>query len=262
MIMELDGRVALVTGGGSGIGEATAVRLAREGARVAVLSRTKGELDRTVAAIEDAGGEGLAVEADVARPEAVERAVRAVEDRWGRLDVVFANAGVNGVWAPVDELTPAEWEHTVAVNLNGTFYVLHYAVPLLKRQGGAVVITASINGTRRFTGAGATAYAATKAAQVAVAKMLALELAQHAIRVNVVCPGAIDTEIEENTRRRDTEEAGEPVAYPDGEIPLTAGEPGRAADVAELVLFLVSDRARHITGTPVWIDGAESLLQG
>ncbi|MDX1418830.1 MAG: SDR family NAD(P)-dependent oxidoreductase [Rubricoccaceae bacterium] len=260
--MELDGRVALITGGGSGIGKATAVRFAAEGARVAVLSRTKSELDRTVREIEDAGGEGLAVVADVSRPEGVEQAVQAVEDRWGRLDIVFANAGVNGVWAPVDELAPEEWEHTVAVNLHGTFYTLHYAVPLLKRQGGAVLITASINGTRRFTGAGASAYAATKAAQVALAKILALELAKHAIRVNVICPGAIDTKIEENTERRDTEEAAEPVEYPAGDIPLTDGAPGTADDVAQLALFLVSDRARHITGTPVWIDGAESLLQG
>jgi NAD(P)-dependent dehydrogenase (short-subunit alcohol dehydrogenase family) len=260
--MELEGKVALVTGGGSGLGEATAVRLAQEGARVAVLSRTMEELERTVRAIEKAGGEGLAVEADVARPEDVERAVREVERAWKRLDVVFANAGVNGVWAPVDELKPSEWEQTIAVNLNGTFYTLHYAVPLLKKRGGSVVITSSINGTRRFSGAGTVAYSATKAAQVAMAQILALELAKHRIRVNVICPGWIESEIDENTEQRDTEEAGEPVAYPGGSVPLTDGEPGKAADVAELVLFLVSDRARHITGTPVWIDGAESLLQG
>src|SRR5690606_25052282 len=175
---------------GSGIGKASAVRLAQEGARVAVLSRTKEELDAAVRAIEKAGSEGLAVEADVSRPEDVERAVRAVEARWKRLDVVLANAGVNGVWAPVDELKPGEWEETVAINLNGTFYTLHYAVPLLKRRGGAVVIVSSINGTRRFSGAGTVAYSATKAAQVAMAQILALELARHGIRVNVICPGA------------------------------------------------------------------------
>src|SRR5690606_17052813 len=173
--------------------------------------------------------------------------------RWKRLDVVFANAGVNGVWAPVDELKPGEWEETISVNLNGTFYTLHYTVPLLKRRGGAVVITSSINGTRRFSGAGTVAYSATKAAQVAMAQILALELAKNRIRVNVVCPGWIATEIPENTEQRDTEAAEEPVEYPAGEVPLTDGEPGQAADVAELVLFLVTDRSRHITGTPVWI---------
>ena len=260
--MELKSKVALVTGGGSGIGKAAAVRFAQEGARVAVLSRTKEELEATVKAVEKAGSKGLALEADVSRPEDVERAIREVEEAWGRLDVVFANAGVNGVWAPVDELKPGEWEETISINLNGTFYTLHYAVPLLKKRGGAIVITASINGTRRFSGAGTAAYASTKAAQVALAQILALELAKHKIRVNVVCPGWIETEIVENTTQRDTEEAEEPVTYPAGTVPLTDGQPGKADQVAELVLFLASDRSSHITGTPVWIDGAESLLQG
>ncbi|MDX1532149.1 MAG: SDR family oxidoreductase, partial [Rhodothermales bacterium] len=100
------------------------------------------------------------------------------------------------------------------------------------------------------------------AAQVALMKMLALELAKHEVRVNAICPGAFATEIEDNTERRDTDEAAEPVTYPAGDIPLTDGRPGDPEQAAELVLFLVSDRARHITGTPVWIDGAESLLQG
>jgi NAD(P)-dependent dehydrogenase (short-subunit alcohol dehydrogenase family) len=260
--MELDGKVALVTGGGSGIGRATALLFAKEGARVGVLGRTEDELAGVVRAITRRGGEALVLVADVSRPEEVEKAVGALDARWGRLDVVFANAGVNGVWAPVDELAPKEWEETIATNLNGTFYTLHYAVPLLKKRGGAVVITSSINGTRRFTGAGATAYSATKAAQVALGQMLALELAKHRIRVNVVCPGYIATNIAESTEERHTEEAAEPVEYPAGSIPLTDGEPGRPEDVAELVLFLVSGRARHVTGTPVWIDGAESLLQG
>ena len=93
-------------------------------------------------------------------------------------------------------------------------------------------------------------------------KMLALELARHRIRVNVVCPGAIETAIDQSTTKRDEEAAAEPVDYPEGKIPLTDGEPGTAEEVAELVAFLLSDRARHITGTPIWIDGAESLLVG
>ena len=95
-----------------------------------------------------------------------------------------------------------------------------------------------------------------------MAQMTALELARHRIRVNVICPGRIDTEIEDNTNRRNLEAAKEPVDFPEGKIPLTANQPGTSGDVAELVLFLVSERSRHITGTPVWIDGAESLLVG
>jgi NAD(P)-dependent dehydrogenase (short-subunit alcohol dehydrogenase family) len=260
--MRLQGKVALVTGGGSGIGQAAALLLAQEGAKVAVLGRTREKLDATVKRIAEAGGEALAVQGDVSKYADMERVVKEVVDRWGRLDIVFANAGINGVWAPIDELAPEEWEKTIAINLNGTFFTIKAAVPHLKKQGGSVIVTSSVNGTRMFSNSGASAYASTKAAQVALAQMLAVELAKHRIRVNVICPGAIETEIEESTEHRDLEKAREPVQYPEGEIPLTDGRPGKAEQVARLVLFLASDDADHITGTPVWIDGGQSLLQG
>lgn len=261
--MDLQNRVALVTGASSGIGRATACRFAEHGARVALAARSTDELEALADEIRADGGDALVVPFDVSKADEVEAAIQQIDDAWGRLDVVFANAGINGVWAPIDELTPDEWRKTVDVNLHGTYHTIHFAVPLLKRDGGgAILITASINGTRRFTGAGATAYASTKAAQLAMGKMLALELAKHKIRVNVICPGAIDTEIEEDMEKRNEAESGEPVEYPAGDIPLTDGTPGRPEEVADLALFLASDRARHITGTPVWIDGAESLLQG
>jgi NAD(P)-dependent dehydrogenase (short-subunit alcohol dehydrogenase family) len=125
-----------------------------------------------------------------------------------------------------------------------------------------VIVTSSVNGTRMFSNSGASAYASSKAAQVALAQMLALELAKDRIRVNVICPGAIESEIEEHMEKRDLEKAREPVKYPEGKIPLTDGRPGKAEQVAKLVLFLASDESDHITGTPVWIDGAQSLLQG
>ena len=260
---ELEGKVALITGAGSGIGRAAAVRLAAAGARVGVLSRTGKEVDGTAVEIRKAGGDALALRADVADAEALKGAVSELVKRFGRLDIVVANAGINGVWAPIDELQPDEWDRTININLRGTYLTLHYCVPHLKRAGaGAVVITASVNGTRIFSNSGATAYSCTKAAQVAMAQMTALELARHRIRVNVICPGRIDTEIEDNTNRRNLEAAKEPVDFPEGKIPLTANQPGTSGDVAELVLFLVSERSRHITGTPVWIDGAESLLVG
>ncbi|HSG39630.1 MAG TPA: SDR family oxidoreductase, partial [Thermoanaerobaculia bacterium] len=177
-------------------------------------------------------------------------------------DVVFANAGVNGVWAPIDELAPEEWEKTIAINLNGTFFSIKAALPHLKKRGGSVIVTSSVNGTRMFSNSGASAYASAKAAQVALTQMLALELAKYRIRVNAICPGAITTEIDDHTERRDLEKAKEPVEYPEGKIPLTDGKPGSAEQVAKLVLFLASDESDHITGTPVWIDGGQSLLQG
>jgi NAD(P)-dependent dehydrogenase (short-subunit alcohol dehydrogenase family) len=260
--MQLEGKVALITGAGSGIGEATARLFAREGAKVALLGHTEDELVEVAREIEDAGGETLTLVADIAEDDEMQEAARKIDETWGRLDIVFANAGINGTWAPIDEIEPDEWRKTIDVNLNGTYLTLHYTVPLLKRQGGAVVITSSINGTRRFSGPGITAYAATKAAQVAMGQILALELAQHDIRVNVICPGAIDTDIDDNTEIRSEEEARVAVEYPEGEIPLTGDEPGTSEQTADLVLFLCSDRAAHITGTPVWIDGGESLLQG
>src|SRR4051812_26761585 len=136
--MRDDEKVALVTGGGSGIGRASAIALAGRGMRVAVVGRSRPELDEAVAAIERAGGRAMAVEADTSEADQVLRACRAVSDRWGRIDVVVANAGVNGVWAPIEELEPEEFARTLAINLTGTFLTIKYAVPYLKRQGGSV----------------------------------------------------------------------------------------------------------------------------
>ena len=260
--MQLAGKVALITGSGSGIGKAAAQLLGKEGAKIAALGHTEGEVDRTVASIQGNGGEAMTLIADISQPDLMQQAIQQIADKWGRLDIVFANAGINGVWAPIEELTPEEWDKTINVNLKGTFLTVKYAVPYLKKQGGSVIITSSVNGTRIFSNTGATAYSCSKAAQVALTKMVALELAEHRIRVNVICPGAIETKIDENTERRNLDKIKEPVEFPEGEIPLTDGEPGTSQQVAQLVLFLASDASSHISGTEIWIDGAQSLLQG
>ncbi|HUP28066.1 MAG TPA: SDR family NAD(P)-dependent oxidoreductase [Chloroflexia bacterium] len=260
--MQLEGKVALVTGAGSGIGKAAARLLAREGAKVAALDLNKDDVERTVKDIERKDGKALPLVVDVSRPDQMEKAIQSIADEWGRIDIVFANAGINGVWAPLEELTPEEWDKTLGINLKGTFLTVKYAVPYLKKRGGAVVVTSSVNGTRMFSNTGATAYSSSKAAQVAFTKMVALELAKHKVRVNVICPGAIETNISESTEQRDLEEVREPAIYPEGTIPLTDGRPGTADDVAQLVLFLVSDASRHISGTEIWIDGTSTLLLG
>ena len=260
--MELTGKVALITGAGSGIGKATATLLAAQGARLAVLSDTSDEIEQTAREIAQNGGEALALTANISEEVQVKQAIQQVIDRWQRLDIVFANAGINGVWAPIEELKLEDWSRTLNINLTGTFLTIKYATPHLKRQGGSVIVTASVNGTRVFSNTGATAYSTTKAGQVALAKMLAVELAPHNVRVNVICPGRTETEIQENTQQKELEKIKFPVEYPKGQIPLGNGEPAKAAQVAQLALFLCSEMASHITGTEVWIDGGSSLIQG
>lgn len=260
--MQLTGKVAFITGAGSGIGEAAALLLAKEGAKIAALDHKQENSEKIVEKIQQAGGVAIPIAADISQPDLMQQAIQKTIAQFGYIDIVFANAGINGVWAPIEELAPEEWNKTINTNLTGTFLTIKYAVPYLKRQGGSVIITSSVNGTRVFSNTGATAYSCTKAAQVALAKMLALELADHRVRVNVICPGAIATNIDQNTEQRDLETVKEPVEFPEGRIPLTDGEPGKALQVAQLVLFLASDAASHISGTEVWIDGAESLLQG
>ena len=138
--MELSGKIALITGGGSGIGKAAALALARAGAGIAVISRTPDEIERTAAEVEKLGAPALPLSADISDEAAMRGAFDTLQKRFGRLDIVVANAGINGVWAPIDDLKPQEWDRTMAVNLRGTYLTLHLAVPLLKRRGGAIVV--------------------------------------------------------------------------------------------------------------------------
>ena len=258
---ELENRAALITGASSGIGRVTALEFARHGAIVGLLGQREAPLKEVRSEITASGGRAVVLLADIAQPQQVAAAVEQFVSEVGRLDVVFANAGINGVWAPVHEIEPDEWRKTIDVNLNGTFYTLRYSVPHMKR-GGAIVICSSVNGTRIFSNPGATAYASSKGAQAVMAKMLAVELGRQGIRVNVICPGFTDTEIQEKTEKRDTEELEKYAEYPKGVIPLTGKEPASPEQVASAVLFLASDRASHVNGTELWIDGGESLVMG
>jgi NAD(P)-dependent dehydrogenase (short-subunit alcohol dehydrogenase family) len=257
-----EGTVALVTGGSSGIGKAIAKCFVDAGGRVAILSRNAEELEEATSEIDSEGKRVFAIVADVTDEKALRHGVAEIVERWGRLDVVVANAGTNGVWAPIDELTADEWRSTLDINLTGTFLTIKAAESELRKRGGSVIVMSSVNGTRMFSNGGASAYASSKAGQVALTKMLALELAKHKIRVNAICPGAIETPINDKTVMRDRHEAMERVHFPDGEIPLTDGEPGTPEQVGTVALFLASDAASHVTGSVIYVDGAQSLLQG
>lgn len=258
----LQNKVAVVTGGGSGIGKAAAIRFAQHGAKVYMLDRTPEEADKTKREIESIGGFATVIECDVSNPGLIEESLHKVGEEAGEIHVVFANAGINGTWAPIETLEIEEWDKTMDTNLRSTFATVKYSIPYMKENGGSIIITSSINGNRVFSNTGASAYASSKAGQVAFMKMAALELAQYGIRVNAVCPGAIDTRIDENTNISDElQEVKIPVEFPEGGHPLEDA-PGKPEQVANLVLFLASDESFHVTGTEIYVDGAESLLRG
>lgn len=261
MNIDLSNRVVAVTGGSQGIGAGIAKMVAQCGAKVAVIARSEDEMQEIVSAIENAGGQAMAAKADVTNSDEVGAAFNQIAKKYGRIDGVVANAGINGTWTPIDEMSPEQWRKTIDVNLTGTYLTIHHSVPHLRKQGsGSIVIMSSINGTRTFSNEGASAYAASKAGQFALAKMLALELAPSNIRVNVICPGAIESKIHDETIRKNLDKIQTPVEFPKGNIPLTNGKFGKPEQVASMAAFLLCDLSDHITGTPVWIDGGQSLI--
>jgi NAD(P)-dependent dehydrogenase (short-subunit alcohol dehydrogenase family) len=212
-------------------------------------------------ALTASGAQALYVNCDVSDAESVQRAIDTSVEHFGRLDIVFANAGINGVWAPIDELQPDEWDRTLDINLKGTYLTAHFAVPHLKRAGsGSVIITSSVNGTRTFSNPGASAYSCSKGGQIAFMKMIALELGRHNIHCNAICPGFIETNIQQRTEQRNTEQIRIEVELPQGSPAVDEGK-GDIYEVADTCLFLASDLGRHVSGVEIYVDGGASLLR-
>lgn len=243
------GKVAFVTGAASGIGRATAVAFAAEGARVAILDRTETSLRETATAVGNAGGEVLTLACDVSKPEDVEAAVARTVERFGRLDIAFNNAGVENKAAPVAEIELEEWDRILDINLRGTFVCMKHELAQMVRQGGGVVVNTSSGAGIRGVAGGA-AYAASKHAIIGLTKSAALDYAKSNIRVNAVLPGNIETPMMDRFTGGDIQKAIdlEPV-----------GRLGKPEEIAEAVLWMSADLGAFVTGASISVDGGWSL---
>jgi 3alpha(or 20beta)-hydroxysteroid dehydrogenase len=253
MPTRFEDKVAVVTGGASGIGRAAAVRFAEEGARVAVVDLPNTDLESCVSEIQRAGGKAIAIEADVSRADDVQRYVARTCAEFGGIDCFFNNAGILGVVRPLVEYPEEMFDRVLAVNLKGVWLGMKVVAPaLIRRGGGAIVNTASIAGLRASPGL--LAYTASKHAVIGMTRTGSVELARHGVRVNAVCPAPIDTpmgtKLDAGFNPQDPKAAHERFV---SRIPL--GRYGTAEEVAALVVFLCSADASFVNGGIYTVDG-------
>jgi NAD(P)-dependent dehydrogenase (short-subunit alcohol dehydrogenase family) len=246
----LDGKSALITGGGGGIGRATALAFAREGARVAVADLIDKTARETVALVNAAGGQAISLAGDVTQDADVRAMTEAVISSYGRLDCAFNNAGIAGWQVDAAGKKTAEWseeafDRMIAVNLKGVWLCMRYELPQMQTQGGGVIVnTGSIAGLAGLPTS--SAYVAAKHGVIGLTKTAALEYAEANIRVNAVCPGFIKTRMTEDTMRR----RGEAIL---GQVPF--GRMGNPEEIAEMVVWLCSERASYVSGAAYNVDG-------
>lgn len=244
----LEGKVALITGGSTGIGAATVQIFAREGAKVAILDLDKEGGERVVAEVAAAGGEGLVLQGDITDFSRAEAVVGEVVEHFGTLDILVNNAGINRdgvIWKMGEEA----WDAVIATDLKGAFNYIRAASPLFReKKGGSIVTVSSINGLRgKF---GQSNYAAAKAGVIGLSKTVARELGRASVNVNVVCPGLTATEMIQSMPDDFKEKARQEIIL---------NRIGTPEDVGEVIAFLASDRARHITGEVIKVDGGQYI---
>jgi len=248
MSKALENKVAFITGGTAGIGRDTAVLFAREGAKVVFTGRREAEGNETLKLVRAAGGDGLFLQSDVSKAADVESAVRRTVEKFGRLDVAFNNAGVEGVWVPLAEQTEENWDYVHNINLKGVWLCLKYEIQQMLRQGGggSIVNMSSVAGLIGSPGAGV--YIASKHGVLGLTKTAAAETAREGIRVNAVCPAVIQTDMADRI-------FGEPEVNKRVLAMHPVGRFGKSSEVAEAVLWLCSDKSTFTTGQYIGIDG-------
>src|ERR1700690_329840 len=248
MSTELQNKVALITGGTTGIGRAAAVLFAKAGAKVVISGRREAEGKETTDLVRAAGGESLFVKGDASKAAEVESLVKKTVEKFGRLDVAFNNAGVEGKWVPIVEQSEEDWDRVIDINLKGVWLSLKYELRQMLKQGhgGAIVNMSSVAG--RIGSAGAATYVASKHGVIGLTKTAALENAHNGIRVNAVCPAVIEPPMAD---RAFAEPAFNKFVL--GLHPL--GRFGKSDEIAEAVVWLLSDRASFVTGESLVLDG-------
>ena len=250
--MSFKDKVVLVTGAGRGIGKAIALAFAHEGARVAVNDINPDSCAATASEINSIGGEAIACHADVSSKLAVQTMLIDIEDRWGRIDILINNAGVEP-HKPIVAMDEADWDRTIDVNLKGAFICSQSVGRMMVKQGGGVIVNIASIAGRAAGLRDRSAYVASKAGLIGFTKECAREFAAHNIRVNAVCPGVIITEMTSHLRDNEAQ-----LKKWLEDIPL--GRLGEPDDVTGLVLFLCSDAARYITGQAINVDGGKVML--